>query len=207
MARTTTDPRVARRAARVEQVMQAAWAVANEDGLAALSLHEVARRVGIRQPSLYAYVDSKAGLYDAMFAQAATQLLAEATSAPPAPSPREAVVQATHRIVRFATADAARFHLLFLRTVPGFEPRPESYAPSVQLAAWLAERLREAGMDDPADLDLYTALVVGLIVQQDANEPGGDRWTRHVDTMLDMFFTHRDRGDLRGPTRSGEGSP
>lgn len=207
VARTTTDPRVARRAARVEQVMQAAWAVAGEDGLAALSLHEVARRVGIRQPSLYAYVDSKAGLYDAMFAQAATELLAEVTSAPPAPSPRETVVEATRRIVRFATDDSARFHLLFLRTVPNFEPGPESYAPSVQLAAWLAERLSEAGMDGPADFDVYTALVVGLVVQQDANEPGSDRWTRHLDTVLEMFFTHRDRRDLRGPTSPEEGLP
>ena len=40
-----------------------------------MSLHEVARRVGLRQPSLYAYIDSKAALYDAMFGQAAQALL------------------------------------------------------------------------------------------------------------------------------------
>ncbi len=205
MVRTTSeDPRLARRRARMESVLEAAWAVAREEGLAAVSLHEVARRVGIRQPSLYAYVDSKAGLYDAMFAQAAGALLAQVTTATYSPSPREAVAEATRRIVEFATADTARFQLLFLRTVPGFEPRPESYALSVQLSTWLVERLRAAGMDDPDDVDLYTALIAGLLVQQTSNDPGGDRWTRRLETVLAMVFDHLDRGSARASTRPPE---
>lgn len=186
----------------MESVLAAAWAIAREEGLAVVSLHEVARRVGLRQPSLYAYVDSKAGLYDAMFAQAAGELLEQVTTATYSPSPRVAVAEATRRIVQFAAgADTARFQLLFLRTVPGFEPRPESYALSVQLWEWLVERLRAAGMHDPADVDLYTALVAGLLVQQTSNEPAGDRWTRHLDAVLAMFFDHLDLGTGRGPTR------
>lgn len=202
---TAEDPRVARRRARMAAVLDAAWAVAHEEGLAALSLHEVARRVGIRQPSLYAYVDSKAGLYDAMFAQAAGELLAQVTTATYSASPRQAVAEATRRIVQYAaTAGTARFQLLLLRTVPGFEPRPESYALSVQLWEWLVERLHAAGMHEPADVDLYTALVAGLLVQQSSNDPGGDRWTRHLDTVLEMFFDHLDRGAVRGPTGPAE---
>ena len=34
-------------------------------GIAGVSLHALAREVGIRQPSLYAYFDSKHALYDA----------------------------------------------------------------------------------------------------------------------------------------------
>ena len=202
MTRTAVEgPRSARRRARMEAVLAAAWAVAGEHGLAALSLHEVARRVGIRQPSLYAYVDSKAGLYDAMFAQAAGELLEQVSTATYSESPREAVVEATRRIVQYVgEADTARFQLLFLRTVPGFEPRPESYAVSVQLAEWLIERLQAAGMRDPADADLYTALVAGLLVQQTSNDPGGDRWTRHLETVLAMFFDHLDRTPVHEPT-------
>ena len=155
MVRTASeDPRPARRRARMESVLEAAWAVAREDGLAAVSLHEVARRVGIRQPSLYVYVDSKAGLYDAMFAQAAADMLRDVSTATYSSSPREAVLELSRRIVQFATADTARYQLLFLRTVPGFAPRPDSYAPSVQLQEWLVERLRAAGMVDPADVDV-----------------------------------------------------
>lgn len=208
MARTTSeDPRLARRRARLESVLEAAWAMAREDGLAAVSLHEVARRVGIRQPSLYAYVDSKAGLYDAMFAQAAAAMLRDVSTAPYPSSPREAVVELSRRIVEFATADTARYQLLFLRTVPGFEPRLDSYALAVQLQEWMVERLRAAGMDDPADVDVYTALIAGLVVQQASNDPGGDRWTRHLETVLSIFFAHLDRGTVREPIRQPEGQP
>ena len=48
-----------RRSQRRGQILAAAWDIAAESGLAAVSLHEVARRVGIRQPSLYGYVSSK----------------------------------------------------------------------------------------------------------------------------------------------------
>ena len=195
MVRTTSaDPRIARRRARLDSVLEAAWAIAREEGLAAVALHEVARRVGIRQPSLYAYVDSKAGLYDAMFGQAASALYEHVSSATYSPSPRRALVEATRRLVDFAAANPAGFQLLFLRTVPGFEPSPESYAPSVQLSQWLVERLQAAGMTEPTDVDVYTAIVAGVLVQQTSNDPGGDRWTRHLETVLSMFFEHLDRG-------------
>jgi AcrR family transcriptional regulator len=63
------DPRPARRQARYEEILAAAWDIAAEQGLSGVSLHEVARTVGLRQPSLYAYIESKSALYDAMFAQ------------------------------------------------------------------------------------------------------------------------------------------
>jgi len=49
------DPRPARRQARYEEILAAAGDIAAEQGLSAVSLHEVARAVGLRQPSLYAY--------------------------------------------------------------------------------------------------------------------------------------------------------
>ena len=36
-------------------------------GVGALSLGEIARRIGVRTPSIYTYVDSKADLYDELF--------------------------------------------------------------------------------------------------------------------------------------------
>ncbi len=58
----SADPRPGRRAARFERILSAAWSIAEEQGLAGVSLREVARRVGLRQPSLYAYIDSKSAL-------------------------------------------------------------------------------------------------------------------------------------------------
>jgi hypothetical protein len=52
--------------------------------------------------------------------------------------------------------------------------------------------LVDAGGDEPADLDLFTAITTGLIDQQISNDPGGDRWYRLLDDALDMFFAHID---------------
>src|SRR5215208_5925364 len=51
-------------------ILEAARAVMREQGVAALSLREVARRVRVQAPSLYAYFPSKMALYDALFLQA-----------------------------------------------------------------------------------------------------------------------------------------
>jgi len=54
------------------------------------------------------------------------------------------------------------------------------------------DKLTAAGVTDPADVDIYTAIVGGLANSQASNEPGGDRWTRHLDTVLGMFFRYID---------------
>ena len=64
-----------RREARMAGIVACAWDLAREEGIAGVSLHGLARQVGIRQPSLYEYFDSKHALYDAMFADGNRQLL------------------------------------------------------------------------------------------------------------------------------------
>src|ERR1700712_2327026 len=59
-----------RRAATRREIIDAAWEVAREQGLAQLTLRDVAERVGMKAPSLYSHIDSKNAIYDAMFAQA-----------------------------------------------------------------------------------------------------------------------------------------
>jgi hypothetical protein len=34
---------------------------------------------------------------------------------------------------------------------------------------------------------MWTALVSGVAAQQIANEPGGDRWLRLIDEMVDIY--------------------
>ena len=64
-----------RREQRVAEIVAAAWELARAHGIGGVSLHALAREVGMRQPSLYAYFDSKHALYDAMFADGNRQLL------------------------------------------------------------------------------------------------------------------------------------
>lgn len=186
------DPRPARKQARFQEILAVAWDVANEQGLAALSMGEVARRVGIRQPSLYAYVDSKMGLYDAMFGQAARALMDKVMAVSYSDDPRQAVRQIAEVLFEYRPANPAGGQLLFLRTIPGFQPSTESYAIAQEFLAFTVDKLTAAGVTDPADVDIYTAIVGGLANSQASNEPGGDRWTRHLDTVLGMFFRYID---------------
>jgi AcrR family transcriptional regulator len=192
-ASMSVDPRPARRQARFDNILKAAWSVAAEQGLAAVSLHEVARRVGLRQPSLYAYIDSKAALYDAMFGQAAKALFDHVKSWTYSADPRQAVRDACLALWDFADDHPVESQLLFERTVPGFEPSPASYAYAQQYLRFSTDLLVAAGVTDPGDVDIFTALIGGLFTQQQANEPGGDRWIRHLDAVLEMFFHHVDR--------------
>ena len=69
-------PAAERRAVTRSEILSAAWDVCRADGIAALSMREVARRVGLQPPSLYSYFDSKNAIYDAMFAQASAEFVA-----------------------------------------------------------------------------------------------------------------------------------
>jgi AcrR family transcriptional regulator len=185
-----TGWREARRRSARDAIVEAAWALVAEQGLAGLSLRDLARRTGISTPTVYAYFDSKNAIYDAMFGKAATQF-AERMAAPyDNDDPRDILAAHAHRFAEFCTSDPVRYQLLFQRMVPGFEPSPESYAPAVRALAIARELLARNGITDPRYLDLATALVTGLVDQQISNDPGGDRWTGLINESIDMFLAY-----------------
>jgi AcrR family transcriptional regulator len=160
-------------------------------GLAALSLRDLARSIGMQPPSLYSYFDSKNAIYDAMYAQGAQQFVDEQKASMPTPDdPLEALKAVVHFFVEFCAADFARYQLLFQRTIPGFEPSPESFKISLDSLAELGALLAGCGVDDPEMLDLFTAVGTGLADQQLSNDPGGDRWIRLIDEAVEMFYEH-----------------
>src|SRR5689334_4429456 len=111
-----------RREATKAEILDAAWDLVREHGLAALALRDLAARVGMRAPSLYQYFDSKHAIYDAMFAQGWRAAVEEITAPEiDTSNPREALQIAARRMFAFATSDPARYQLLFQRTIPGFE--------------------------------------------------------------------------------------
>lgn len=179
-----------RRSQRRNQILAAAWEVAAEVGLGGVSLHEVARRVGIRQPSLYGYLASKLDLYDAMYGQAYEELVGRLDATPSEGTAREQLLRVSRVVVDFVVENPPRQQLLFQRTIPGFEPSAGSYAVARRLIDRCAGLLSALGADSSAHVDVYTALVGGLAAQQVANDPGGDRFTRHLEPLLEMFLDH-----------------
>lgn len=183
-----TDVRVERHQARVEEILEAAWTLARAEGIGGFSLHSLARELGIRQPSLYGYFDSKLALYDAMFAAGNRELLARLAALRIPANPRTALKRSMRAFTDFAIEDPARAALLFQRVIPGFEPSPASYALAEQVLARSVERMRAAGITTQADIDCMVAMVGGLIDAQLSNDPTGIRWTRHLDRMIDMHL-------------------
>jgi len=198
---STTDWRSARRASATADIVEAAWDLAREHGLSGLSLRDLARQLGMAAPSLYSYFASKNALYDAMFADGYRALLA---MDPPATGPdlRTVLHSGCELWVRFAIEDPVRFQLLNQRVIPGFEPSPESYALAVQAYERTAEPLRAMADLSQEDFDLISAFVGGLVNQQLANDPGGDRWVRLLDDVVDLLLPRLETKAIKpSPTR------
>jgi AcrR family transcriptional regulator len=184
------DRRAERREATKTEILDAAWELVRAEGLAALSLRDLARKVGMQAPSLYSYFDSKHAIYDAMFLQGNEELLRRYEAMPEYDDPREGLRAGGRLFVEFAVEDAARAQLMFMRSIPGFEPSAESYEVAVRVLRLGEARMAEAGVKGERLFDLWTALISGLSFQQIANEPGSNRWVRLVDDAVDMFLDH-----------------
>jgi AcrR family transcriptional regulator len=197
---TVTDLRAERRVQKQAAIVDQAWSLARRDGLGGLSLHGLAATVGLRQPSLYVYFDSKLALYDALFADGYRQLLEYVKERNYSGAPRETLVRFLSDQVEWSGADVVRFQMLFQHSVPGFEPSPESWALALEFYEIASGLLSSAGLTEQSDIDLFSALVSGMCSQQAANDPGGTRWAQHAELAVDLFLRTANR---RSTTRAG----
>lgn len=126
-----------RRQQRIEDALDAAVAIMAEAGVGGLSMSEIARRLGMRQPSLYKYFRSLHAVYDALFARGVARSGAAVQAAVAAQPQGLASIRAASRaLVRWAVENPVLAQLMYWRPVPGFAPAlPESSsgrAPSSQ---------------------------------------------------------------------------
>lgn len=211
------DRRQRRRQETIEQVLDVAVEVMADHGVAGLTLGEVARRMGIRPPSLYVYFDGKHALYDALFERGWHDLLGTMRAAHAAADGRDPaadVLAAESAFVRWAVEHPAYAPLMFWRPVPGFVPSERAYAPAVELAKlsreFLAD-LQSAGvLRGDADLDVayrtLTAVISGVISQQLANAPGEPfetgTFTATLPDLVAMWLAHHGDHRNRGSDRT-----
>ncbi len=180
-----------RRQASQAEILRAAWEIVGREGVAALTLRELAAAIGMKAPSLYSHFPSKLAIYDALFADGYREFLQLLPPLEPPPADPEADLrQFCHEFMRFCLAGPARYQLLFQRPVPDFEPGPESMRLVTGLGEYLERAAGVLGFRHPAAMDILTALTSGLANQQLANDPGGDRWVRLVDDAVDMFLDY-----------------
>lgn len=178
-----------RRESTRREILDAAWTLARERGLSGFTLRELAAAVGMRAPSLYTHFPARNAIIDAMFSQAwgdCAQALNTlgATESMPA---REWLQRSAREFFDFCVKDPVRNQLMNQRSVPGFVPSPESYAPSVAVLQHFTANMAFYGVTRREDIDLYTAMIGGMIDAQLANDPGGDRWRRLLDRAVMMY--------------------
>jgi AcrR family transcriptional regulator len=198
------DRRRRRHQETIEEVVGVAVAVMAEQGVAGLSLGEVARRMGIRPPSLYVYFATKNALYDAIFARGWRELAAameEAVGRLGQPDDPAAYLRGFGAsFVRWTVEHPAYSQLMFWRPVPGYEPSPAAYEPAVRMfdrghalmADLRARGLLAAGPPVEEMLRTWTVLLAGVTTQQLVNAPhepfDGGTFTSLLPQLVDMFL-------------------
>ena len=194
------DRRSRRRQETIEEILDIAEAVMAADGVNALSLSEIARRLGVQPPSLYTYFPSLMALYDALFERAARAHVAQSSAALAAAPPGLAAVVAWGEAeTRWAVEHQALAQLLYQRAVPSFVPSEQAMAP--HMSAWrdlqgaLREAVRLGELGPGADSDEAAWLVIiwnnGIFALTAANEPGcawGEgRFTPHFPKVVTLL--------------------
>ena len=193
-----------RRAGTIDRIVTTARDVIADEGAAGLTLGEVARRVGMRTPSLYGYFASRADLCDELFRRGWTGFGGAVAHLAPDDGTdiHEMLAEAMDVCVGWALDHPAEAQLMFWRPIARWQPSPAAYEPAEQVMGLLAGSLAGAqrlGLLDPdADLEelvsAWVALVAGVISQQLSNEPGvpldDGRTSRHRAALVRMYADH-----------------
>jgi AcrR family transcriptional regulator len=180
------------------EILDAAWELVRAEGLDSLAMRDLGALVGMRAQSLYVYFPSKYAIYDAMFAESNRDLLRRITTLAAVSDPVEGLRLRARTFLDFCVEDPARYQLLFQRTIPNFEPSPDAYAPALQILDDARAALRACGITDARAFDAWLAITAGLAAQQNANDPGGDRWVRLADEVTDMYLAHYQPATRKG---------
>ncbi|MDX1689303.1 MAG: TetR/AcrR family transcriptional regulator [Candidatus Promineifilaceae bacterium] len=177
---TVEERRQQYREGMIEDILAIAREMMQKDGVAALSFNGIARRLGMKPPSLYTYFDSKNAIYDELFRRGFIEFGRQMDESVRQKGPlRDELQSVMETYMRFAQENADLYQLMFQRPVPGFEPSEESMAVSLarledarrQFADVLRSNELSIGLPFAEALDLFLALQHGLTELHLANDP------------------------------------
>lgn len=185
----------------IEKILAIAREEMQAEGVAALSLGTIARRLGMRTPSLYTYFDSKNAIYDELFRRGFVEFGRYMDERPDqAGTLRQNLYSAMTTYMRFAQENPDLYQLMFQRPVPGFAPSEESMAVSLtrlEMARSQFAYIWESG-EIKTDLpfeearDLYIAFQHGLTELHLANNPelpvGEGRFGKLINQAVQMIL-------------------
>jgi AcrR family transcriptional regulator len=175
------DRRARRRQETIEEILVIAADVMTQEGVNGLSLSEVARRLGVKPPSIYKYFDSIMGIYDALFERGQRDNLEVMSAAMERAEPGlDALAAGLQASGQWSLAHPAIAQLLFWRPVPSYEPTSQAMYPSVEMVRLQRQALADAvaakqlgpGADSDEALYVTSVFISGVLGQAMANEPG-----------------------------------
>jgi len=175
------DRRARHRQETIAEILDIAAGIMTEEGVNGLNLAEIARRLGVQPPSLYRYFPSLIAVYDELFRRGQAEHLAIMRHAMSAAEPGlDALISGLEASGRWLLANRAIAQLMFWRPVPSFEPSAEAFAPGVEMIALeraaMTDAVAAGQLGPEADSDeavyLVSTLIVGVLSQAMANEPG-----------------------------------
>jgi AcrR family transcriptional regulator len=194
------DRRARRRQETIREILGIARDVMTEEGVNGLSLSEVARRLGVKPPSLYKYFASLMAIYDALFLEGQRENLEVMRAGMQRAEPGlEALVAGLEASGQWGLDNRALAELLFWRPVPSFEPSPEAFAVSMEMVELQRGALADAvakgelgrGANDESAIYLVSTLIAGVLGQAIANEPdlpwGEGRFTAWFPTLMRLL--------------------
>lgn len=201
MKKQTPSPRVQRnREAATTAILESARAIMREEGVAALSMQELARRMEMRAPSLYNYFSSKMDVYDSLFRLGMKMYDAHLQEAlKTSKDAHDEIRIVIESYMSFALANPELYQLCFERPVPGFVPSKES----LELSFGNLEKshTRVAQIKKQLDTKLTAQQLVNLVIATAhgvtamhlANEPqlpiGQGRFGSLIPIFLKVFET------------------
>jgi AcrR family transcriptional regulator len=129
-----------------DEIVRAARALLEEDGLDAVVMSAVAARVGVRGPSLYKHVSDRSALVRAIGDQVTTELRATLDSAMSTGDPAADLRALAHAYRAFVHANPNGYGLLFAHLEPDLQPDPAAVADLGRpIVAAVARMIGDAG--------------------------------------------------------------
>jgi AcrR family transcriptional regulator len=194
------DRRARRRQETIREILDIARDVMTKEGVNGLSLAEVARRLGVKPPSLYKYFPSLMAIYDALFLEGQRENLEVMRNGMQGVEPGlNALIAGLDASGQWGLDNRALAELLFWRPVPSFTPSPEAFAVSMEMVELQRGALGDAvakgelgpGANDESAIYLVSTLIAGALGQAIANEPelpwGEGRFSSWFPTLMRLL--------------------
>jgi AcrR family transcriptional regulator len=151
----------------VAALLDAAAEILEAEGPDALSVRRIAAAAGVAPMGVYNHFESKNGIIDALFMQGFERLRAAlAASSAEIEDPYEALREGGRRYRALALAHPMAYQLMFLRTIPGYEPSDAA----LEVAAGAFDSLVDA---------VVRAMAAGVLAEGPPTEIAHLVWADH----------------------------